>query len=222
MVRSQLQGLLIMAKDALELITLRNHFYRDNFRRIVWLLLCSIVLNIFLAIVLTLIYHNQPQPIYFASTSDGRLIKMQGLDHPVMSNTAINSWLSRAIPQIYNLDFVHYRGQIQNMNKYFTPQGWAQFSHAFLPTMKKIKDDKLLASATLSNVPIVVRSGLLGGVYSWLLQVPVLVSFQKGDQTAVQHVIWNVTVQRVDNTKSDQLVGISQVIAKTQEDNHGN
>jgi intracellular multiplication protein IcmL len=55
------------------------------------------------------------------------------------------------------------------------------------------------------------------GVYTWQVQVPLLVTYQKGSEEETQHLVWTVLLKRVDNNISDQLVGIAQVVQTIQD-----
>ncbi|MDO8953900.1 MAG: type IVB secretion system apparatus protein IcmL/DotI [Gammaproteobacteria bacterium] len=205
-----------MANGSLELVKLRSDFYKDNFRRMVWVLLISLVLNLILACSVIFFSHQTPRTYYFATTSDGRLIPVQPLSNPNMSDVAVTNWVSNNLPQIYALDFVHYRTQLQNMQGSFTDFGWQQFMQASAGFLGNIVNQQLITSATLTNVPIIVQKGLINGVYSWQVQVPLLIATQKGDQQSTQNVIVRMIVQRVNNIASQQLLGISQIVQQNQ------
>jgi intracellular multiplication protein IcmL len=201
---------------SLELVKLRSDFYKDNFRRMVWVLLISLILNVILACSTIFFSHQTPRTYYFATTSDGRLIPMAPLSEPNMSDVAVTNWVSNNIPQVYALDFVHYRTQLQAMQGIFTPYGWQQFMQAFAPFLGTIVSQQLVTSATVTNVPIVVQKGQINGVYSWQVQVPLLISTQKAGQQTTQNVVVRLIVQRINNIASQQLLGISQIVQQNQ------
>lgn len=205
-----------MANNSLELVKLRSDFYKDNFRRMVWVLLISLVLNVILACSLIFFSHQTPRTYYFATTSDGRLIPVVPLVSPNMSDTAVTNWVSNNLPQVYALDFVHYRSQLQAMQGIFTSFGWQQFIQASAPFLSNIVNQQLVTSATLTNVPIVVQKGLINGVYSWQIQVPLLISTQRANQESTQNVIVRLIVQRTNNIVSGQLLGISQIVQQNE------
>lgn len=200
------------SNGSLELVKLRSDFYKDNFRRMVWVLLISLVLNVILAISLIFFSHQPARTYFFATTSDGRLIPVVPLVEPNMSDTAVTNWVSNNLPQVYALDFVHYRSQLQSMQGIFTQYGWQQFIQASGPFLSNIVNNQLVTSATLTNVPIVVQKGIINGVYSWQVQVPLLISSQKAGTQTTQNVIVRLIVQRVNNIASQQLLGISQIV----------
>ncbi len=199
---------------ALELVTLRNNFYRDNFRRMVGICLLSLLANIILVICFVLSMQYHAKPIYFASSTHGELITMKALDKPVLSSTAVKSWISLALPSIFDLDFVNYKHNMNNARKYFTDYGWQNFLTAFNPELKRIISQQLVTSATVTDVPYIVNQGIKDGIYTWEVQVPLLVSYQKQGRESVSHQVWTIMLQRSrnENTDAPQLLGISQVV----------
>ena len=201
-----------MEKNALELVKLRNTFYRDNFRRMVWVLLVSVLVNVGLVVTLVTFYHQKPRSFYFASTTDGRIIPVYPLTRPVISDEAVRSWVARNVPQIYTLDFVHYRQQYQQLKQYFTEYGWQQFTGAFRDQLNKVINERLITSASPTDVAIITGKAVIDGVFSWKVQLPLVISIQKGGTASVEHVVLSLIVQRINNVGSNQLLGISQIV----------
>lgn len=205
-----------MSKDALQLVTLRNHFYRDNFRRMAFILLCSVLLNIILVAVLLFTDASRPKPLYFATTNSGQLIALASQDNPIMTDQAVIAWVNSVVPQVFSLDFLNYKSELNRSHQFFTDYGWNQFSQAFQPTIQQIITQQYVTSAAPSDVPVIVGKGVINGVYTWRVQVPLIVTFQKGGQEEVKNVVWSLIVQRVNNNDSNQLLGISQVVQTDQ------
>ncbi len=81
-----------MAEDALHTLSLRNDFYRDNYRRVMLVLLLSILINIALASTLFYLINNPPVPKYFATSMNGRITKIEPLSEPYQSDSAVLQW----------------------------------------------------------------------------------------------------------------------------------
>lgn len=196
----------------LQAVKLRNDFYRDNFRRTVLVMILSFILNIVLIVALYFTNTRPTQVIYFAVTQQGGLIKMQPLSSPVLGSEQLQSWVTSNVPKIYAIDYVHFQDQLRDVRQYFTDYGWSQFVQAFQPTLSKITSGEYVASAAVTDVPYIVGAQVLKGVMSWKIQVPVKITFRKGDEATTENVIWELVVQRVNNASSNQLVGISQIV----------
>jgi intracellular multiplication protein IcmL len=105
-----------MADDALVAVKLRNDFYRDNYRRIV----LSIFFLLFIIFAQTgVIYYlltHRPLPVYFATTNNGRVMRILPvipLDEPNMPNSALLQWATDAASAAFSYLFVNYREQFQ-------------------------------------------------------------------------------------------------------------
>ena len=200
--------------DALERVVMRNDFYKDNFRRMVFVLLLSLLANLILLISLIVMSIERAAPVYFASTSDGRLISVDGQSMPAIDNAAVLAWVSRTVPQLYAINYVSFHDQIVTMRNYFTPLGWQQFADQFSPLIAKVQQQKLIVSATLYDTPVVLMSGMYAGTQSWQVQVPVLVSYQEGDKVQTNRVIMQLMVQRTTDSQTGQALTINQVLEK--------
>lgn len=198
--------------DALEKVTLRNAFYRDNFRRLIWILLLSLILNIILVIGFIFYTSKPTQKFFFATTDAGQLIPLYPTTLPVVTNQTILNWVTSNLTTLYSLDFVHYREQLNQTQKFFTPDGWSQFQTAFADQLKNIQTEQLITSATETNVPVITGTGVFDGVYKWQVQVPLLISLQQGKTISTKNVLVTLVVDRVNNVSAHQILGISQII----------
>lgn len=203
-------------KDPLTLVYLRNEFYRDNFRRVVWLLMVSIFLNVLLGVGIFYTGNKTPNNYFFATTEVGQLIPLYPTTQPVVSNSTVLSWVSDNVPKIYQLDFINYRSQLNQLQGLFTPAGWKEFVSAFGGQLKNLIDQKLVMSATPSDVPVITGSGVFSGVYKWQVQMPLILNLQQGNTQTTQKVLLTIVVDRVNNVASHQLLGISQIIQQVQ------
>ena len=156
-----------MKVDRIALVKLRNGFYKDGFRRMTFVLLISLIVNLILIISLLITRNKVLPPVYFAANSDGSLVKLKPIDNPVYNNQQIQDWVTRAIPNILQLNFMQFRNQMSTSKKYFTTFGWNQFLKSFQPQLDQIIKQHLTASGVTSGVPVVTMQLLLKGAYSW-------------------------------------------------------
>lgn len=207
-----------LSQDPVGLVHLRNEFYRDNFRRIIWLLLISIVVNVILAAGLVYESKRQPGNFYFATTATGQLIPLYPTSMPVVSDSTVINWVSNNVPKIYQLDFINYRSELNQLQGFFTSDGWQQFVKAYSSQLSNVVNQKIVMTATPSDVPVITGRGVFGGVYEWQVQMPLILNLQQGNTETTQKVLVTMVVDRVNNTTSDQLLGISQIIQQLQND----
>jgi intracellular multiplication protein IcmL len=205
-----------MKVDRLQLVKLRNSFYKDGFRRMSFMLLLSLIINLILMTSLLITHNKENRPIYFAAAADGSLKKLSPVKDAVYNTEQVQDWIAQKIPSILHLNFMDYKDQLLNSKKYFTPDGWSNFNSAFTPMIKQLKDKRLLTSAIIPHTPVVTSQIMLAGHYSWYVDVPVNITFesQDGSYTTNQYV-WRVLVSRVDNRTNNQMLGIRQVVAQS-------
>ena len=85
-----------MAEDALTAVALRNAFYRDGQRKMILVLLVSMVANFVLASMLVYIILHPPAPKYFATSINGRITPLFPLNEPNQSDSAVLQWANQA------------------------------------------------------------------------------------------------------------------------------
>lgn len=59
-----------------EIARLQSDFYRDKFRKMLWWLLISLVINLLIIAVITYLLLFPAPPTYFASTTEGKILPM--------------------------------------------------------------------------------------------------------------------------------------------------
>jgi intracellular multiplication protein IcmL len=203
-------------KGVLEQVKLRNDFYKDGFRRLVWAVLASIILNVVLVVVVVMNKQQPPQRYFFSTNGTGQLIPVYPTSQPVMSNAMVLNWVSQNVPNIYQIDFVHYRNQLNALSNYFTPTGWAQFQTTFASQLTEIINNQYVVSAAPNGVPVVTGTGVFDGTYMWQIQMPLILYFQKDSTVTSRNILLTLVVARVNNVVADQLIGISQIIQQVQ------
>lgn len=204
-------------QGALETVVTRNAFYRDGYR--FWMKVAftqAIALVLVLVALAFSIAVSRPQDRFFATTADGRLIRMQPLDEPNMNDAAIISWASRASSDVMTFGFHDYQRRLQENSAYFTRRGWQTFSEALAKAriMEGVEQAQQVVTATISAAPVIVQQGLSAGIYRWVVQVPLTVTYQSGTEKQNTELSLQLTIVRVSTLDSPSGVGIQQWIAQ--------
>lgn len=205
-----------MAQDAMTVVGLRNAFYRDNYRRVVLILLLSMVVNLGLFGVLFWMITHPPQPRYFATSINGRITPLFPLDKPNQSDSAVLQWANQAAIASFTYNFVNYRQELQAASEFFTPNGWKQFLDALEASnnLDAIKAKKLIVSAVATQAPIVLRKGTIQGRYAWRVQMPLLVTYQSASAFNQEKNIVTMLITRVSTLNSPRGIGIEQLVVQ--------
>lgn len=203
-----------MAEDALTVVALRNKFYRDGQRKIILVLLISLLANFILAGLAAYIITHPPAPKYFATSINGRITPLFALNEPNQSDSAVLQWANQAAIAAFSYNFVNYRSELQAASGFFTANGWTQFLNALQESnnLDAVKAKKLIVSAVATRAPIILQKGILNNRYSWRVQMPILVTYQSASEFSQQNNVLTMLITRVSTLNSPRGIGISQFI----------
>lgn len=204
-----------MAEDALELIKLRNNFYRDNYRRVVGALLLMVFINIILVSVIFYQISNPPAPQYFATSTDGRITPLYPLSDPMMAPAELLQWAERAAVGVNNYNFVNYKDALQAAQNNFTPEGWSYYQDALKAagTLDVVLTKKLVVSAVPTAAPVILEQGVIKGRYAWKVQMPLLITYQSASEQTQQPVVVTIVISRVPTVDMPRGVAIVSFIS---------
>ncbi|WP_119344686.1 DotI/IcmL family type IV secretion protein [Facilibium subflavum] len=208
-----------MKQDILKQIIEKSHFYKSNFRLMIKVLLLSVILNIILVFTV-LNQHAKEKFNFLAINNDGQIKSLQTHNVPRITQEMVVNWVSMNIQKIYSLDFLNYKEEALSFQNLFTDYGWISFNKAFKPVIDKIKDNHIVERAVLNGVPVVTAIGSISGIPSWKLEVPLMISYSKGQSMNTSKVVVKLTVQKNTDTQirdSWQYFGISQIIQQSVE-----
>lgn len=203
-----------MAEDALTTVVLRNKFYRDGQRKMILVLLVSMIANFVLASILVYIITHPPAPKYFATSINGRITPLFPLNEPNQSDSAVLQWANQAAIAAFTYNFVNYRSELQASSGFFTADGWDQFLTALQQSnnLDAVKAKKLIVSAVATRAPIILQKGILNEKYAWRVQMPILVTYQSASEFSQQNNVVTMLITRVSTLNSPRGIGISQFV----------
>jgi intracellular multiplication protein IcmL len=203
-----------MAEDALTAVAMRNDFYRDGQRKMMLILLISLFANLMLASLLVYMITHPPEPKYFATTINGRITPLFALNEPNQSDSAVLQWANQAAIAAFTYNFVNYRSELQASSGFFTAEGWTQFLTALQESnnLDAVKAKKLIVSAVATRAPIILQKGILNGLYSWRVQMPILVTYQSASEFSQQNNVVTMLITRVSTLNSPRGIGIAQFV----------
>ena len=204
-----------MADDSLQMVNLRNTFYRDGQHKLFIVVLLSVLANSLLGLMLIYIVTHPPAPKYFATSINGRITPLVPLDEPNQSDASILQWANQAAIAAFTYNFVNYRTELQSASGYFTADGWQQFLSALKDSnnLDAVKAKKLVVSAVASSAPVFLQKGILNGRYAWRIQMTVLVTYQSASEFSQQNLTVTMLVTRIDPLNSPSGIGIAQFIS---------
>lgn len=202
---------------ALETVVTRNSFYRDGYR--FWMKFAftqSVAIVLLLVALAITIAVSRPQDRFFATTADGRLIRMVPLNESNMNDAAIASWAARAASDVMTFGFHDYQKRLQDNSSYFTRRGWQTFSEALQRSrlMETVEKAQQVVTAVPKSAPTIVQQGLTNGVYRWVIQVPLVITYQSGSSKQNENLSVQLVIVRVSTLDSPSGVGIQQWVGR--------
>lgn len=105
------------------------------------------------------------------------------LDQPHRTARELSRWVSERVSEIMTFELSRYDAQLSSASQYFSPQGYEEYAtylkQADLKTT--LQQRNLDAGVIVEEPPLMLNSGPAGGVYRWLYEVPVTVSYIPAD-----------------------------------------
>lgn len=197
-------------------VVIRNEFYRDGYRSLLRLcLLEAAIILVLLGAMYFVIHVHQPQDRYFATTEDGRLIPMVALHEPNLSTPALMSWVAQASTEVMTFGFNDYRRRLQESSRNFTRRGWESFTQALQKSriIEMVEANQQVVTAAPAGAPILESEGVVTGRYQWIIQLPLVLTYQSGARSKTDTLLVTIVVVRVPRLESSNGVGIEQWIA---------
>ncbi len=218
-------------KSAIEIVRLRNNYYRDSYRFLMGAVLALVVLCVLMMVILFYLYTTRPSPRYFATNVIGGLVEIQPLTAPSLSDAAVLSWSSRAATSAFTLNYAQYQQQLEETkNTYFTPAGGQKFLDAIKASLnlQTVLQGFFVVTAEVVQAPTILQRGIMttpmGKAFTWQVNVPIRVQWTSQARTFsnMYNVVLTVVrstplidpVARQMNLDSLQGVGVLQFVAQ--------
>lgn len=163
-----------------------------------------------LLMALLLTGNERPPPKYIGMSSDGRLLPLQPLDEPVLSDTGRRQWVGRAVAECMSFNFRNFRGELQECtDDYFTEDAGSAYLQAISSVVNVIRDRKQLLAADLQGTPTIAQSGVQEGRRVWFYQVPIQLSYRAEGTERTERRVIGVGVHRVPTARYPEGVRIT-------------
>ena len=198
-------------------VVVRNEFYRDGYRNLLRVIfLQGIVIVGLIMVMFYIVKVHQPENRYFATTEDGRLMPMVALNEANLSAPALMSWVAQSTTEVMTFGFSDYHRRLQEASRNFTRRGWDSFTSALEASriIEMVEANQQVVSAAPRGAPIIQWEGLSQGRYQWIVQIPLVLTYQSGDRKQTKNMLVKVVIVRVPRLESPNGVGIEQWIAE--------
>jgi intracellular multiplication protein IcmL len=204
--------------DALIMVHFRNQFYKKKFRFSLFVLFLNLITIAVLIGVLVYLLRNPTRPLYFPTDDVSRLIQYIPINVPNMSTDDVAAWTIDAVENTLSYDFVNYRLQIQNSQKYFNEVGWRNYMAGLTKSnnLLALTQRKYIVIAKVVDKPKLKVEGMLAGAYAYKFELPVLFTYLYppfDDKSKFTNAVYlDVVVMRQDILSSYKGLAIAQMI----------
>lgn len=106
-------------------------------------------------------------------------------------------------------DFANYRADFNHAKQYFTkPTGWDQFVEAVQKSqMLDLVQNRRPNTTAVANNEVIMREGVNDrGVYEWIVQTPLRVSYQSAYEVTGQNFMITVNIERLQTHESPYVM----------------
>jgi intracellular multiplication protein IcmL len=200
-------------KDAIATILNRNSFYRDGYRLLLRIsMIQGFVIAVLVVCIAGLVLTVHTKQIYFATTSDGRIISVVPLNEPYRTDAEVIKWAALTAQSVMRFDYKDYKERLQQATNSFTPSGWDAFSKALKESsiIDEVTARKLVISLDVGQAPEIDREGTLNGVYTWHMKFPVSIKFDGNEPPQPINTQLVLTIVRVSTLVDPNGINIQQ------------
>ncbi|MCK6419088.1 MAG: DotI/IcmL family type IV secretion protein, partial [Alphaproteobacteria bacterium] len=103
----------------------------------------------------------------------------------------------------------------QEASRNFTRTGWQSFTQALSKSriVEMMEANQQVVTAAPLGAPILEREGLVNERYQWVVQMPMVLTYQSGSQTRTDRLLVTMVIVRVPRLENPNGIGIEQWIA---------
>lgn len=201
-------------------VLLRNQGVYNLYLKIIALFWISLGVMIVSILVSIFFFLQKTPPQYVQASMDGKIIQSVPLDKPNMDEAGIFDFSRKAITALNRYDYINYKSQIPEAQKYFTPTGWIKYLEQLKArsTLKTVEAQRDIVSVEFTGPATLAKSTVLdlgGGhlQFVWVVEEPIAVNYIAHSNTSsngglIQRGIAQMVIVRVPYTDSPEGVSI--------------
>lgn len=212
-------GGITMADEELQVIRLRNDFYRDGFKKMIFALGTLITAVILLIATSVYLFVDKPLPVTFATDDDWRILPPVPIDKPYLSDANLLQWISETFSTIFSFDFLTYEKKRGANQLYFTDNGWKKYNEFLTNNLpnNSVQTSKAVITGVPNGGPSIRNQGILPAKkYAWLIRIPIKIDYIGYNRSFSQIfefqalVVRTPTLDNLSGVAIDDLIVISQ------------
>lgn len=154
---------------------------------------------------------------YFAVDPEGGIREVMPLNRPLQSTSFVLNWGTEAVVKSLTLSFANYQQQLNENRLSFTDSGWRSFQDAMKRSkvLDTITAQQLVSTVVPSAAPVISRQGVIdGGGYGWVVEIPVIITYESASQKMSNNQFVTATIVRRDESENPSGLGIAQFVVR--------
>lgn len=162
-------------------------------------------------------FSQKPEARYFIAREDGGIIPLVPVSEPYLNDGQVTNFAVEAITKSLTFNFVNWRQDLASSSEYFErPDGWNNFLAAIEGSgMLDFVRNRRMISSVVANGAVIIQSGPDStGRFSWIVQVPITITYQSSSETSTENRMAEIQVTRLPTWQSSRGVGITRVLVK--------
>lgn len=177
-------------------------------------ILMSLAMSVMAGTLLYTVKKGRTGDRYYAMSFNSESTPLQALDTPSLNATAMLSWVSMAMTDIMTFGFNDINARMDESAKYFTDIGYQSFIIAAQSAgmIQTITQKQQIMTAIPTGMPIVLYEGFVKGIYTWRIQVPIVLTLRAGSANVSAYPEVIVTLVRVPTRKNPNGFGIQKLV----------
>lgn len=198
----------------LEIVRLKDDFYRDGFRKVLFALGMVLIAIGFLVATSLYLFFSKPPPVYFSTDNEWRILHPVPLDQPYLSVSDLIQWVSAALSSAFTYDYTNYDREYQNNKQFFTENGWKVYNDLInkYANPKMIASTRTFVNASPYGAPFILKQGILNNTYGWWIQSPLQIKLSGYQRNFTSDVVFQILVIRIPTLNNIDGVAIDNIV----------
>ncbi len=190
--------------------------YRDGFRNLMIMVkLLGLLMVAGTGFVYYYISNFIPQDSYYAVSPGGSQRRLVGLPLPNVNRDAILRWAAAATTEVMTFGFHDIDERMARARRLFSDAGWISFSQALSRArmLKAMLAQQHIMTAIPTAPPSLLGEGIFDGDYSWIIEVPTILTVRAGSETRIIRTRLRLVIVRLPTASNPMGIGIKTFLA---------
>lgn len=135
---------------------------------------------------------------------------MYPLDGPNLTHTALTNLAMNIATEVLTFGFNDADARLLHSRRLFTKEAWQRFARAYLDKgrLEVIKTNQQILTTVATDGAVIIKEGVVNGEYQWVVQVPIITTYQAGKKTRPVYRILELVLIKQPTIKHIEGVAI--------------